>query len=408
MYENGKNLKNKIILSDCDGTLSDKDSIKEFYKIKEVQNYKIPDAFHNHRFYGMYQFFRLTQKRLEIDECTFKMASKKASDSIHIHPNFINTLKNTNASLIAITSGIREIWKNVFYRSNLPFMVVANDRRTIISRDTKAYFAKELTRLGFDVIALGDEIVDIDMLEYATQPILIESSKEKIFHFLSESTQKKLITCNPNHSTDFIQAYTMVYELKDKYPLQNFINQTRISKTSSKDLCKIHIDFGTMLGREILGTQKEIEKQENLTQGHSSNLSYHNENDFIIISILRAGLYIGLGLREVFSSAPFYIVKEPNELRESLFKESLCDKKIIIADAVINTGKTIKRFLEALKAYNTKIYIATNVIYKPTVKDILQNYPNIYIFTIRTSENSYQGRGNNDTGNRLFGLSNTY
>lgn len=207
MQEHGHSLKPTIILSDCDGTLDNKDGVKEFYKIPSVADYGIDDVFCGHRFYGAYQFFRLTQKRLEIDEGVFYSACKRAAHSLALAPQLVEVLQTSNASLIAITAGIRAIWQEVFHRYELAFSLVANDRRTIISEDTKAYFARELTRLGFRVIALGDGLVDIGMLEYATKPILIESKKtEFILSRLSKEAQNRLIICQQNRLADSIRA----------------------------------------------------------------------------------------------------------------------------------------------------------------------------------------------------------
>lgn len=207
MKTHTSSLMQTIILTDCDGTLDNKDAVKEFYKIKAVCDFKVPNAFHNHRFYGFYQFFRLTKKRLEIPEKTFLQAVKLAADSMRPHINLIEMLHSSNTSVIAISAGIRQIWSDVFARLEVPFHIIANDRESIITQDCKAYFAKELTNLGYKVIALGDGLVDIGMLEYATQPILIESNKKDlIISQLSRHTREKLIVCNPNISIDSIKA----------------------------------------------------------------------------------------------------------------------------------------------------------------------------------------------------------
>lgn len=188
-----------------------------------------------------------------------------------------------------------------------------------------------------------------------------------------------------------------IYELQKKYPLQNLINLTRLQDTSPKELSQIHIDFGTMLGREILGLQAKQTRLQTLTQGNKEELLYYDESDFVIISILRAGLYIGEGLRVALPNAAFYAVKMPSELNAN----DLRGKKIILCDAVINTGKTMEGFLQMCETHS--VYIATNVIFAPTAKRLL-SYNKLKIFCIRISSNSYQGQGSTDTGNRLFGV----
>lgn len=188
----------KIILTDCDGTLDEKDGVKEFYKIKEVAPYKIPNAFHNHRFYGFYQFFRLNQKRLEIKECVFQNACKHSADTLKIHDNLIQAFRNSNATIVAITAGIGAIWKHVFDRFNLFAVLVSQDRHLIITQETKGYFAKKFAEMGYEVIAIGDGKVDIAMLENAHKPILMESKKtQEVYSMLSHSTKEKITIINP-------------------------------------------------------------------------------------------------------------------------------------------------------------------------------------------------------------------
>ena len=79
--------------------------------------------------------------------------------------------------------------------------------RVLSRKIAKHTLQKELTNLGYRVIALGDGLVDIGMLESATQPILIESNKKDlIISQLSKQTREKLMVCNPNISIDSIKA----------------------------------------------------------------------------------------------------------------------------------------------------------------------------------------------------------
>ncbi len=186
------------------------------------------------------------------------------------------------------------------------------------------------------------------------------------------------------------------YELQYKYPLQNLINQTRVCDTTASMLTSIHHQFGILLGREILGMQHKIYKTKQLSHNTLQDLPYYDESGFTIIGVLRAGLYIAEGIREIFPNAQYFLVKTPQELESSVFK------KVIIADSVVNTGNTLCNFLTAIQA--EKYYVATNVIYEASIKEILTQYPKVHIFSIRSSTNSYVGQGNNDTGNRLFNM----
>lgn len=190
----------KIIVVDCDGTLAKNDITKEFYKIQCVEDYKIPNAFHNHRYYGFYQFFRLNQKRLEIKKFTFLKACLGAVKEAKLHNNLIEALCKQQATIIAITSGLRISWQTIFRKFNLPFLIVSPNRVDTISQESKAYFVKAFVNLGYEVSAIGDGKVDIQMLECANKPILIESKdSQTIYDLLSPSTQKKLKILDLHH-----------------------------------------------------------------------------------------------------------------------------------------------------------------------------------------------------------------
>lgn len=189
----------RIILVDCDGVLSKNNMVKEFYKINAVESYKIDDAFHRHRYYGFYQFFRLTQKRLEIEESEFLKACNDSVKSIQLNWNLINSLIAQEAVVIAITLGIRTCWYKIFQNYNIPFLLVSNNRHDVIAQDTKGYFTKKLVDIGYEVMAIGDDIGDAQMLETAHKPIIIQTKKEQeLYCMLTTKTKKRIISIAPN------------------------------------------------------------------------------------------------------------------------------------------------------------------------------------------------------------------
>ena len=118
-----------------------------------------------------------------------------------------------------------------------------------------------------------------------------------------------------------------------------------------------------------------------------------------LIIMMRAGLPFGLGLADYF---------DENYNIDIFFSPVLeLDSKydvVIIADAVINTGRTIFDMIDSLKHPN--VIIATNVI----SEKYIQNWINYKVYATRISNNSYKGskvtvvsNGKGpDTGDRLF------
>lgn len=146
-----------------------------------------------------------------------------------------------------------------------------------------------------------------------------------------------------------------------------------------------HYELGVDMGKLIKG--KEIKT-----------------NDIVAVYILmRAGLFFGLGISDA-------IEKSGNTV--NLFLDSSSEinqvknkyNKIIIVDAVINTGKTILEVVEELKFEN--LIIATNVVSEVNV----EKFNKIKIYSTRISKKSFKGSSSKtvkegkgpDTGDRLF------
>jgi orotate phosphoribosyltransferase-like protein len=88
--------------------------------------------------------------------------------------------------------------------------------------------------------------------------------------------------------------------------------------------------------------------------------------------------------------------------------EIICGKTVIIADAVINSGKTMHSISMDLGKFSEKLIIATNVIQSESV----EKFTGTPLYASRVSENKFIGyrmkkqncnRGP-DTGDRLFKL----
>lgn len=129
-----------------------------------------------------------------------------------------------------------------------------------------------------------------------------------------------------------------------------------------------------------------------------------------ILIMMRAGLPFGTGIADSLENGHNKIEVHfiHNDTVGNNTKSALADKQIILVDAVVNSGNSVKRVLNQLsKAEQTKTIIATTVI--PTQID--DSFSDFQLFSIRKSENSYKGAKVStvkdglgpDTGDRLFG-----
>ena len=176
----------------------------------------------------------------------------------------------------------------------------------------------------------------------------------------------------------------MAVVLEKNQEVLELINSCKSStKLAGYQLRNAHFRFGVLLGELIA-------KKENF-----------KNKKVAVIAMMRAGLCIGEGVAEAIEKAGnnveiIFSYKEPTEF--SSFDA------IIIADAVINTGKSLFEYMERNKISSP--ILVTGVIAEKNLS-LFENY-NLY--AARVSGNSYVGTENKtvqngkgpDTGDRLF------
>lgn len=153
------------------------------------------------------------------------------------------------------------------------------------------------------------------------------------------------------------------------------------SQVCGYELREAHYYLGRKLGKEIANARSIFNKK------------------VAVLIMMRAGLPFGFGISDAL---------EDNNSVAVLFSTYENDyfsfDVVIIADAVVNTGKTILEIKS--KLVDKQVIIATNVI----SDKYLDNLKELDIFATRISNHSYKGvkttmvsNGNGpDTGDRLF------
>lgn len=154
------------------------------------------------------------------------------------------------------------------------------------------------------------------------------------------------------------------------------------SNVCGKDLRQVHYYLGKQLALQI---KAEL---------------YLNKLNIGVLIMMRAGLPFGIGLADQLeiSNSVDILFSSTSDIDYGKYDY------VIIADAVINTGKTI---FEAVKSIdNKKVIIASNVI----SQKYIDNFDSLNTYAIRVSSNSFigskvqavaNGKGP-DTGDRLF------
>lgn len=197
----------------------------------------------------------------------------------------------------------------------------------------------------------------------------------------------------------------MIKDLSKKNIFKLLATESRRADLTPNQLAEIHKKLGELLSYEILDfvDMEEIEIQH--VQGVKKSTSISNSEKFIILVLMRGGLYVAEGIKEILDGRyKFEFVNNDKEILSILskYKNDASNYNLIIVDSVINTGKSIDQVLLISNQLNFKRqFITTLVIQKNAVAKY--DLTDITLLTVRVSPNFYIGKGKTDTGNRIFG-----
>ncbi len=196
----------------------------------------------------------------------------------------------------------------------------------------------------------------------------------------------------------------MIRDFTDESWVKLLSTTARRTDITPIELCQAHKEMGKMLAYQMLEEFAMEEIDIPHVQGIRKGFDIKDKEKVSILVMMRSGLYFGEGIREIFPfSSCFMFVEFPTQ--EEL--ASIGNNKIIISDAVINTGKSMINLLDHLYKHikQPKIIVSCQVVQKKSVSKLEKLFPEIAFYTIRISENQYTGKGGTDTGNRLFNTS---
>lgn len=182
--------------------------------------------------------------------------------------------------------------------------------------------------------------------------------------------------------------------------LETLNGKTRDARNNGTRLAKIHREIGRILGQHHLSRKPFRATEITTVQDKRSEISVLDTADLTIVALLRAGLYVAEGVRDLLDDAPhhYLLSRRPNDLDHRFID----GKDVLLVDAVINTGKSIESYIQAAAAARSIACFSIVVQDEFRIKAEDQ-HRDIAFITSRVSENGFVGRGQTDTGNRLFG-----
>ena len=194
----------------------------------------------------------------------------------------------------------------------------------------------------------------------------------------------------------------------DRHAVQLLATQSRRTDLSPVQLSRSHVDLGRFLAYELVERLPLEPCPIQHPQGVRTGMRIAGEADVVILSCMRAGLYVTEGVREVLQLAAVYHVSPTREhgLDEPTLRSlpALTGRVVIVIDSVINTGTTLLPVLDQLRARSPATIVAMTLVTPvDTAKRLEQTCPDVEFLVARVSTNQYVGAGATDTGNRLFG-----
>ena len=208
-----------VILLDCDNTLSENDTTYNFCDFLNIEPSALKQIFLGDR-YSSYQFFKVQNLYQYADNEQLQKAVKYAISKIQISNKIwtFSKQQGIKAYLCALTSGIWDIWQGKAEELNNIDIVWGNfinkTRTYFVTPLLKKYITLTFKACGIQVIAIGDSIIDIPMLETAEQGYIVAHKK------LNKAVSKYFLD-NPNSHIKQIFATQWNYPIEQLFYKEN-------------------------------------------------------------------------------------------------------------------------------------------------------------------------------------------
>ena len=171
----------QIILVDCDKTVSINDGTYDFCRYLGIKKEELKSVFRNDR-YTSYQFFKVWNLYKKKNPIKIEESVTLTVQNINLSQSVFDYLANQKDSVvIGVTSGVFDIWNLINEKYKIFDVLLGNTCKSEFEYLVTPLFKKEIASLlrekGKHVVAIGDSMIDIPMLEAADQGYLIAHEK---------------------------------------------------------------------------------------------------------------------------------------------------------------------------------------------------------------------------------------
>lgn len=173
--------KQKILLLDCDKTISENDVTYDFCNYLGVNTAELKSIFRNDR-YTSYQFFKLNNLYKKYSQEQLDIAANVVLDKLNVNKSMMELIYNSSDFVsVGITSGLYQVWSKKVEEENLLDNIIGckvyNDNALLVTPYVKRAVARELKNRGYHVVSVGDSIIDIPMLEESGNGFIVAHQK---------------------------------------------------------------------------------------------------------------------------------------------------------------------------------------------------------------------------------------
>lgn len=175
----------RIILVDCDKTLSIEDPTFFFSDLIGIDKMKIKNIFDGD-FYTIYQFYRFHKL---MNQPLYQKEAALVAQKITLNLKLIEDLRRdfSDSLIIGITTGLGFVWQCINHKNDIFDLLIGyqaiqseNSFNSLITPYIKGAIAQALSNQHIHVKAIGDSIIDLEMLLNAHEGYIIANTKKDL------------------------------------------------------------------------------------------------------------------------------------------------------------------------------------------------------------------------------------
>ncbi|KAK1655172.1 uracil phosphoribosyltransferase-domain-containing protein [Colletotrichum phormii] len=376
----------------------------------------------------------------------FDEICEEVASAVSLYPEFMALIhavkRHRGVGIVIVTCGLRQIWKLILEREGLDDSVeiIGGGRFAdgyVVTPEAKAVVVSQIQAQGVSVWAFGDSPIDLPMLKMADQAIVVVGEKRFRSKTMDAELAKAIADDKdflprqaliPNHSTprltpdqlpivdisgqafmeSFLYRYAnlRVLHATKKSATKLLMTPTRDASVTGPSLRAAHGHVGRYLATEFLTELLGLEYfpiphvQGYKTDGHR----LVDESRTAIVALMRGGEPMAFGVGEAFPGAIFIHAKHATELTKKTLGGMTT---LLLVDSVVNSGKSIKEFVDHIRGLELgiRIVVVAGVVQAKAMSNVLEPLAcegDLSLVALRLSDNKFTGSGGTDTGNRLF------